>query len=122
MGAQTEGGLRHEIGIGADFGPNKPRRVEQATREETAPLIVRDKKTQSMMPDTTKADNCLSGNDELLIYTIEGQCSPATSLSSINTYVPDKDWTESLRKLGLRDLVSGSSQESLTQSESGTEI
>jgi len=120
MEAQTDYKRGHEIGVGAEFGPNKPIRVVHATTEETAPFISRNKKTQSLIEDANKM---IDGNDEYLAFNNEGKCSPATSLSTINTEVPEKDWNTALKQLGLSHmLLGGSSQESLTQSESGTEI
>ncbi len=90
MEAQTESRSHHEIGVGAEFGPDKPRRVEQATHEEIKPLIITDKKVQSTMPEITKADlNSDEDDESLLVFALEGKCSPATSLSSINTDIPD---------------------------------
>ena len=126
-------------GVGADFGPDKP--IRTYSREqldnvsgEMVPLIVDannqgkatsvETSTQGNTIDDAdfrrqaeKLEAMLKGSeDELKNYEYEGNESLCSSLSSINTYVPEEDWEETFKALGpkfqkLSDMINGDEDE-----------
>ncbi len=112
MGVQTSVKRRREqsVGVGADFGPPKPSRSMNNLDVdiEEQPLIGRA--AMEKMPDLS---HILLADDTLKQYSEEGEnMSVATSLSSLNTVVSEKDWEEAFRALGgkfsmLADLAGG---------------
>ena len=134
-----------ECGVGADFAPPKPSRTYSRDQldnisGENVPLISNEKtqgKAISIVAtaggkaagkdasseEVKKLEAMLSGSeDELKRYEYEGNESICTSLSSINTDVPEEDWEETFRALGpkfhrLADLVGGKGDESDTDEE-----
>lgn len=118
----------HSVGVGAAFGPQKPDRM--ASKEDlTAPLL--GKAAPESDPDVSKLEVILAV-DELNAFDYEGDAmSKATSLSSLDTYVSEKDWDETLKSFGpkfsdLRDIFSGnyddSSSVSSNEKGGGTEV
>ena len=126
-------------GVGADFGPDKP--IRTYSREqldnvsgENVPLIVNensqgkaisvDASTQDkaindvdLKRQAQKLEAMLKGSeDELKNYEYEGNESLCSSLSSINTDVPEEDWEETFKALGpkfqkLSDMINGDDSE-----------
>ena len=99
------------IGVGADFGPEKPKRT--FSKDELREPLLKSGADSSV-------DNLegLIPEDEVILFNHEGpEMSQATSLSSLDTYVSEKDWLETLQSFGpkfknLADLVSGDIEES----------
>ena len=132
----------------ANFGPDKPERL--GSREEidnisgeNVPLIERGKNqgkaiTVMAIDDTNKANEdemdeqakkleAMLSDDELKQYDYEGNESICTSLSSLDTNVPDEDWRETFRALGpkfhrLADMIGDSGDESSTEDENETKL
>ena len=97
------------IGVGPNFGPPKPLRLAGSRDELNEPLLKSEAKFQD------KADGLeeVLCEDEMKIYEDEGseRNSKASSLSSLDTYVSEKDWLETLLSFGpkfknLADMVS----------------
>ena len=99
------------IGVGADFGPEKPKRT--FSKDELREPLLKSGADSSI----DKLD-ALIPEDEVILFNHEGpEMSQATSLSSLDTYVSEKDWLETLQSFGpkfknLADLVSGDIEES----------
>lgn len=117
----TDGG--NSVAVGADFGPAKPSRDK---REECQPLLGREA-SELIINDNLEA---LLDDDEIRQWTTEEPTmSRATSLSSINTEVSEKDWVEAFRSFGpkfadLADMAAGQygddEDEDVTSSQSTT--
>ena len=133
MECQTDSGLGTDASIGADFGPGKPRRVDFRDENEYEPLITKELPLGSDDNEIKKADQLCDDtfvNDETTEYKFEGSDSLATSLSSLNTNVSERDWEETFRALGpvFVDMLEGTTHEDSDSSESydetsdGTEI
>ena len=120
---QTTNLQSESVGVGADFGPSKPKR--SGSRDElNQPLLG----SSHDAPDTTisshiKLDHLLP-EDELNAWNDEGSSmSLATSLSSINTSVAEKEWETTLRSYGpkfyaIADMVAGLSDNDDQESDS----
>ena len=87
---------QESIGVGADFGPQKPARM--GSRDElNQPLLGRE------APDAAGIEKLeiLLSIDELNSWNDEGSpMSKATSLSSLDTQVTDKDWKDTIKSFG----------------------
>ena len=113
MGQTMEG---TSIGVGADFGPAKPKR--SASKDELSEPLLK----QASSPDTAHVRlELLLPEDELQSWSEEGpSLSLATSLSSLNTSVTEKDWDETLKSFGpkfahISEMVAGISESSIGQ-------
>ena len=102
------------IGVGADFGPEKPKRT--FSKDELREPLLKSGADSSSIDKLLEA---LIPEDEIFLFNHEGseEMSQATSLSSLDTYVSEKDWLETLQSFGpkfknLADLVSGDIEES----------
>ena len=132
----------------ANFGPDKPERM--GSREEidnisgenvalitrgkiqgnaTAVIVTNDvnKADENEMDEQSKKLEAMLSDDELKKYDYEGNESICTSLSSIDTNVPDEDWAETFRAMGpkfhrLADLIGESGDESSTDSDNETRV
>ena len=113
---QTEG---TSIGVGADFGPAKPKR--SASKDELSEPLLK----QTSSPDTHIKLELLLPEDEMQSWSEEGpSLSLATSLSSLNTSVTEKDWEETLKSFGpkfahISEMVAGVSESSI---DGGSEV
>ena len=131
----------------ANFGPDKPERM--GSREEidnisaeNVPLIARGKTqgkaitvmtsndgnngNEDEMDEQSKKLEAMLSDDELKKYEFEGNESICTSLSSLDTNVPDEDWKETFRAMGpkfhrLADIIGESGDES-SSTDDETEI
>ena len=124
MQVQTDAGDTNDANIGADFGPGKPRRVDFRDENEYEPLITSELPLGSDVYEVKKWDKICDSfiEDETTEFKYEGTDSLATSLSSLNTDVSERDWEETFRVLGpefAEMLSAGSDSDS---SDSGTEI
>jgi hypothetical protein len=134
MEVQTDSGRGTGTGtdasIGADFGPEKPRRVDFRDDNEYEPLLHRELPLGAVDPRLKTADRAVDNSveDETKEYKLEGSDSLATSLSSIDTAVSERDWEETFRALGPRfasmldDVTPVQSDDSSEETSDGTEI
>jgi hypothetical protein len=132
MEVQTDSGHGTDMSTGADFGPGKPRRVDFRDENEYEPLLTKELPLGSDAVMLKNADKVCDDfvRDETTEYKYEGRDSLATSLSSLNTDVSERDWEETFRALGPKfaDMLEGGGEESDSSSESyqetsdGTEI
>ena len=149
METQADMSAGVECGVGADFGPTKP--IRTYSREnlvndsgETVPLITNEKAQGKSVAIVSTSTGKASGDDETNVqarrleamlsadelkeYEYEGNDSICTSLSSLDTNVPEEDWEATFRALGpkfhrLADIVgSGRSDESSTDDENETRV
>ena len=125
MQVQTDAGHTNDASIGADFGPGKPRRVDFRDENEYEPLLISELPLGSDNFELKKADKICDNfvEDEATEFKYEGTDSLATSLSSLNTDVSDRDWEETFRVLGpeFAEMLSGE-MDSDSDDSSGTEI
>lgn len=116
---QTTNLQSESVGVGADFGPSKPKR--SGSRDElNQPLLG----SSHDAPDSAIKLDHLLPEDELNAWDDEGPTmSLATSLSSINTSVEEKEWETTLRSYGpkfsaIADMVAGLSDNDDQESDS----
>ena len=123
---QTNAERGQAVGVGVNMGPEKPPR--SASRDELSqPLLGQAPQDCS---DSAKLEILLSP-DELTGWNEEGQCGKATSLSSLETYVSERDWESTLRSFGpkfasILDMVNGEVEDNETSTNErtggGTEV
>ena len=99
---QTDSGFVNsgtDASTGADFGPGKPRRVDFRDEHEYEPLILNEHHVGREDSTLKRLDKMMDNDveDETTEYKFEGSDSLATSLSSIDTAVPERDWEETFR-------------------------
>ena len=119
---QTQQVSGHCVAVGTNFGPMKPPRSHANSREELNTLLGNE------TPDAAANLEILLSADELNVWCEEGgDMSKATSLSSLDTQVSDKDWEMTLRSFGpkfacLADMVSAHSDNSSGGNPEGSEV
>ena len=133
MEVQTDSGHGTGTGTdastGADFGPGKPRRVDFRDENEYEPLLHKELPLGADDSKVKEVDRQVDRgvDDETTEYKFEGSDSLATSLSSLDTAVSERDWEETFRALGPKFAAMLDDDETPvatddSSSEDGTEI
>lgn len=110
-----------DFATGVDFGPQKPLRSAASKDELSKPLLGSDQE------DSAGKLEVLLSVDELNSWNDEGPpMSNATSLSSLDTQVSDKDWYETFKSFGpkfahLAQMFEGTTEDS-DNDDGGTEV
>ena len=113
------------IGVGPNFGPPKPLRVAGSRDELNEPLL----KSEANFQDKVDGLEDMLCEDEMKMYEDEGseRNSKASSLSSLDTSVSEKDWLETILSFGpkfknLADMVSEEVEDLSSDNVHGSEV